>query len=93
MTDEQALLAGLGLFAALFLAILLRRVLGLLCRVALRTAVGGGMLAALAPFGGLLGLHLGVNLCNALVIGVLGAPGLGLLLLLNWLVVNGQGAF
>ncbi|MCD8190536.1 MAG: pro-sigmaK processing inhibitor BofA family protein [Clostridiales bacterium] len=63
----------------------MRRVLGMLCRVALRTAVGGGVLAALAPFGGALGLHLGVNLGNALVIGVLGAPGLGLLLL-NWLV-------
>ncbi|MCC8076655.1 MAG: pro-sigmaK processing inhibitor BofA family protein [Clostridiales bacterium] len=89
MTDEQVLLAGLGLFAALFLAILLRRVLALLCRVALRTAVGGGVLAALEPFGGLLGLHLGVNLCNALVIGVLGAPGLGLLLMLNWLMAGG----
>ncbi|MCD7838872.1 MAG: pro-sigmaK processing inhibitor BofA family protein [Clostridiales bacterium] len=83
------MLAGLGLFAALLLAVLLRRVLGQLFRVALRTAVGGGVLAALAPFSGLLGLRLGVNLCNALVIGVLGAPGLGLLLLLNWLMVSG----
>jgi len=31
-----------------------------------------------------LGVNLGVNLLNALVLGVLGAPGFGLLLLMNW---------
>ena len=34
--------------------------------------------------GGVLGVNLGVNLLNALVLGVLGAPGFGLLLLMNW---------
>ena len=34
--------------------------------------------------GHLMGVHLGVNLVNALVLGVLGAPGFGLLLMLNW---------
>jgi len=37
-----------------------------------------------ALVGGLVGLHLGVNLVNALVLGVLGVPGFGLLLMLNW---------
>lgn len=86
MTDQQALLWGLGLFGVLLAAVLLRRVLGQLLRFTLRAVVGGGILAALAPLGELLGLHLGVNVFNMAVIGLLGAPGLGLLLLLNWLV-------
>ena len=32
------------------------------------------------------GLHLGVNLFNGLVVGVLGIPGLVLLLLVQWVV-------
>ena len=86
MTDEQVLLTGLAIFLSLMLAVLLRRVLGHVFRVVARTALGGGLLAVLAQFGGLLGLHLGVNLYNALVIGLLGMPGLGLLLMLNWLI-------
>lgn len=87
MTDEQALLCGLGILVALMLAVLLRKVLGKAAVLAFRTALGGGLLAVLAQLDGVLGLHLGVNLCNALVIGVLGLPGVGLLLLLKWLVM------
>lgn len=86
MTDEQALLTGLAIFVALLLMVLLRKVLGQVVRIAARTVLGGGLLAILAPFSGLLGLNLGVNLYNSLVIGLLGMPGLGLLLMLNWLV-------
>ena len=46
--------------------------------------VGLAALWALSGVGGLVGLHLGVNLVNALVLGVLGVPGFGLLLMLNW---------
>jgi inhibitor of the pro-sigma K processing machinery len=87
VTDEQALLWGLGILVALMLAVLLRKVLGKAAVLAFRTALGGGLLAVLAQLDGVLGLHLGVNLCNALVIGVLGLPGVGLLLLLKWLVM------
>ena len=41
-------------------------------------------LAAFHPLGGLLGCALGINLANAAVLALLGAPGFGLLLLLNW---------
>ena len=61
-----------GLILILLLAAL-RRPLEWLVRLAARTGVGG-----------LVGLHLGVNLVNALVLGVLGVPGFGLLLMLNW---------
>ena len=35
---------------------------------------------------GVTGIALGLNLWNALVVGVLGLPGLGLLLLLQWIL-------
>lgn len=53
-------------------------------RLAARTGAGLAVLAVLSPAGGALGIHLGVNLFNALVLGVLGAPGFGLLLMMNW---------
>ena len=75
------LVGGLMALAAL---VLLRRPLKALVRLLLRTAVGLGALALFSPVGGLLGVSLGVNLLNALVLGVLGGPGFGLLLLLSW---------
>lgn len=72
-----------GLVLLIVLAALhrpLERLLGLLAR----TGVGLGVLMVLGQAGGFLGIHLGVNLFNALVLGLLGAPGFGLLLMLNW---------
>ena len=64
--------------------LLLRRPLAQLIRLVLRSSVGLAVLAVLAPLGHGMGISLGVNLTNALVLGVLGAPGLGLLLMLQW---------
>lgn len=88
--DSELLLTAGAVFGGLLVLILLRKVVGEVLRILLRTAVGGGILAVLSPVGNLLGLNLGVNLYNALVIGVLGAPGLGLLMLLNWLLALPQ---
>lgn len=55
-----------------------------LARLLGRTGVGLAVLWLLSKVGGLIGVTLGVNLFNALVLGVLGAPGLGLLLMLTW---------
>ena len=74
-------LAALVLVVAL---VLLRRPLGLLMGLAARTALGLFALFALGQAGGLLGFALGVNLVNALILGLLGVPGFGLLLMLNW---------
>lgn len=74
-------MAGLILLIAL---LALRRAVGKLLRLGARTGVGLGVLALLSPVSGAVGVHLGINLVNALVLGVLGAPGLGLLLLLHW---------
>ncbi len=74
--------AGAGL-ALLLLLIFRRQVLPLL-RLLGRTAAGLAGLLAFSLVGPSLGLSLGVNLLNALVLGLLGLPGFGLLLLLNW---------
>ena len=78
MTDTLPWLL-VGLLAVGVLA-LLGRPLKHLLRLCLRTGVGLAALAAFSPVGGLIG----VNLANALVMGLLGVPGFGLLLMLHW---------
>ena len=75
------LLGSLGVVMALAL---LRQPLGALLRLAGRTGLGLCFLALFAPIGQFLGAGLGVNLFNALILGFLGAPGFGLLMMLNW---------
>ena len=74
-------LAGLLLCAAL---LLLHRPLAQLIRLILRSSVGLAALALFAQIGSFTGVTLGVNLVNALVLGVLGIPGFGLLLMVQW---------
>lgn len=76
-------LAGLVLCAAL---LLLHRPVALLLRLLLRSGAGLAVLALLSQVGHLMGISLGVNLVNALVLGLLGAPGLGLLLMMQWML-------
>ena len=81
-TEALPWLAGtLGIILAL---VILQRPIRGLMRLAGRTGVGLMFLAVFAPIGQFLGAGLGVNLFNALVLGVLGAPGFGLLLMLKW---------
>ena len=75
------LLGGVILVCVLFL---FRRYLGWLMRLSARTAVGLGALALFSNVSGYLGISLGVNLFNALVLALLGVPGFGLLLMLRW---------
>ncbi len=44
------------------------------------------MLALFSQVGQFIGVSLGVNLVNALILGVLGVPGFGLLLMLQWVL-------
>ena len=73
-----------GCFVLVIALCLLRRPLGSLLRLTARTGVGLAFLSLFAPLGNCLGLGLGVNLFNALVLGALGVPGFGLLMLLKW---------
>ncbi|MCI8870800.1 MAG: transcriptional regulator [Lawsonibacter sp.] len=63
---------------------MLRRPLGRLLRLVWRSSVGLAVLALFQQLGGFLGISLGVNLVNALVLGALGVPGFALLLILQW---------
>ena len=56
-------------------------------RVVLNSALGLGVLWLLNSTAPVTGLTLGVNWFNALTVGVLGLPGLGLLLLVKWVLV------
>ena len=76
----------LGSLGVVMTLAILRRPLGSLLRLAGRTGLGLGFLALFGPIGQLLGAGLGVNLFNALILGVLGVPGFGLLMLLNWVL-------
>ena len=61
---------------------LLRRLLGLIVRFC--AALAG--LALLSPAAGSIGISLGINSFNALVLGLLGVPGFGLLLMVQWIL-------
>ena len=71
---------------ALSILALLHRPLGRLLRLAARSAVGLAVLALFSQVGQFIGVSLGVNLVNALILGVLGVPGFGLLLMLQWVM-------
>ena len=70
--------------AAVLARVLFRRPLGVLCRLAVRSGLGLGFLWLFQSMGPLVGVHLGVNLLNGLVLGLLGAPGFALLLMAQW---------
>jgi len=71
--------------AALILVLaLLRRPLKAVGRLALRSGVGMVFLWLFQGVGGLIGVQLGVNLLNGVVLGLLGVPGLALLMLVQW---------
>lgn len=70
----------------LVLLVLLRRPIGKLGRTAARSGLWLGFLWLFKGVTPLFGVHLGVNLFNAVVLGVLGVPGLALLMMVQWLV-------
>ena len=70
------------IFTVLFLVIF-RRPLAWVLKLLARAALGLGFLALWSYSGLAAGLSLGVNLFNALALGLWGVPGLGLLLLLK----------
>lgn len=84
MTEGRAAALFLALALSIPLLPLLARPLSRLVRLAGRTLAALGSLAILKLVGSAVGLSLGVNFLNALVIALLGVPGLGLLMMLDW---------
>ena len=70
--------------AAVLALVLFRRPLESLFRLTVRSGLGMVFLWLFQGLGGLLGVRLGVNLLNSLILGALGAPGFALLLLVQW---------
>lgn len=73
------------LMAAVVVLLIFRKPLFLLAKFLLRSLVGLGFLFLWASSRVAAGLSLGVNLFNAFTLGLLGLPGLGLLMMLRWL--------
>lgn len=84
LAQDLPLLLGAALAGLVLLC--LRQTVGRCIRLAGRAGAGLAFLALWDQVGSALGAGLGVNLFNALVLGVLGVPGFGLLLLLDWAV-------
>ena len=76
---------GIGAAILLVLAVA-RRPLGALGRLLGRSGLGLAFLWMFQSLGSWMGAQLGVNLFNALVLGVLGVPGFSFLLMAQWLV-------
>ena len=85
MTASQMLWLGGG-FLAFVLLILLHKPLFRLLRLGGRSAAALAALAALGHVAPLAAILPGANPVNALVMGVLGLPGFGLLLMLQWVL-------
>ncbi len=83
---EKVSLAAAAAFVLFVLLRLLKSPLRTALRVGGNAALGFGALWLLELSSSLTGLHLGLNVFNALVIGVLGVPGFGLLLLVQWVL-------
>lgn len=78
--DMWLVVAGCAVLALILLMGPLRRA----GRLLMRWGVGLAVLWGLQSVGPGLGITLGFNAFNALVLGLLGAPGFGLLLLAQW---------
>lgn len=63
---------------------MLRKPLAFWWRLLIRSGIGLCCLWLFNQAGALIGIQVGVNLVSALVVGVLGVPGFGLLLLTQW---------
>ncbi|MEG1918119.1 MAG: pro-sigmaK processing inhibitor BofA family protein [Oscillospiraceae bacterium] len=79
----------LGLLAVVLFAVIVRvfrTPLALLLKLLVNTLLGFFALYLLQLTAGFTGFAVGLSLWNALTIGILGLPGLGLLLLLQWIL-------
>ena len=83
---EKVALGLVILFLAVAIARLCSAPLKIALRVALNSALGFGAVWLLNLTTAVTGLSLGLNLFNAVTIGILGIPGLGLLLLMQWVL-------
>ena len=83
---EKVVLGLVVLFLVVAIIKLFSSPLKIALRVALNSALGFGAVWLLNLTTAVTGLSLGLNLFNAITIGILGVPGFGLLLLTQWVL-------
>lgn len=81
---EMLGIAVVGVIAVVLVLRLLSAPIRLAFKLLINALVGFAVLLVVNFAGGMVGLSLGINWLNALIVGVLGAPGVALLLLLKY---------
>jgi inhibitor of the pro-sigma K processing machinery len=66
---------------------ILKKPIKIVFKLLLNTVIGFAALLILNWLGGFIGITIPVNWINAVIVGVLGVPGVALILLLQWLTV------
>ena len=81
----------IGIAALIILALVLFKIftkpLRLFLKLILHTVFGFIALFVINLIGGIFGITIGVNLLNAVIVGVFGLPGAALLLIIKWLTL------
>ncbi len=72
---------------ALILLIILRKPMKIIFKLLLNTVIGFLALFAINYLGAFIGITVGINWLNAVIVGVLGVPGVALIFLLKWISV------
>ena len=84
--NQKIIAALVGGFLLIALLRIFRAPLRLAARLAVNTLLGFAALWAVHATAAITGIALGINLWNALVVGIFGVPGLVLLLLIQWVL-------
>lgn len=72
---------------ALVVFIILRKPIKIIFKLILNTVIGFLALFVINYLGSFIGISIAVNWINAVIVGVLGVPGVALILLLKWIAV------
>ncbi len=72
---------------ALVVFIILKKPIKIVFKLILNTIIGFLALFAINYLGSFIGISIAVNWINAVIVGVLGIPGVALILLLKWITV------
>lgn len=84
---EVIIILGIIAFLIFLSFFIFGKSVSLIFKLALNTVIGVAALILINMVGINFGITIGVNLINGLVVGVLGVPGVALLLLLQWLMI------
>lgn len=88
MDNMQLIIEAIIVVALIFIVLkLFKTPLRLLFKLLINTIGGFITLMIINFFGSFIGITIGVNWLNAVIIAILGMPGVGLLLILKWLMI------